>query len=216
MIEAVVFDMDGVIVDSEPVWQEARIDLIGEHGGVWTERDGDDTRGRASEVWANSISERLEGALTPEEVFAEILQRMVARYEERLPVFAGAVEAIQGVADAYTVAVASGSPNVLIDLVLEKSGLDQVAAAVGYGDEMPRGKPAPDVYLDVLNRLDVDSSRSVGVEDSESGLMSVQAAGMHSIAVVSPEYRLSGDVLGPTALQIERLEDLTVPMIAAI
>jgi HAD superfamily hydrolase (TIGR01509 family) len=216
MIEAVVFDMDGVIVDSEPVWQQARIDLIGEHGRVWTGRDGDDTRGRASEVWANRLSERLESAMTPQEVFAEILQRMVARYEERLPLFAGAVDAIQRVANAYTVAVASGSPNVLIDLVLSKSGLDQVTAAVGYGDEMPRGKPAPDVYLDVLNRLDVDPSRSVGVEDSESGLMSVQAAGMHSMTVVSPEYRLSGDVLGPTALQIERLEELTVPMIAAI
>jgi HAD superfamily hydrolase (TIGR01509 family) len=216
MIEAVVFDMDGVIIDSEPVWQQVRVDLIGERGGVWTDRDGDDTRGRSSEVWSARISERLGGSLTPAEVFEEVLERMAALYERELPLFPGAVEAIERIAAGYTVAVASGSPNVLIDLVLDRSGLDGVAAAVGYGDEVPAGKPAPDIYLDVLARLGVGPTRAVGVEDSESGLMSVQSAGMHSIAVVSSDYQLSEEVLGRTAGRIESLDELTVAMIDAI
>jgi HAD superfamily hydrolase (TIGR01509 family) len=216
MIEAVIFDMDGVIIDSEPVWQQVRVDMMGERRGVWTARDGDDTRGRSSEVWSARLSERLGGELTPEEVFAHVLERMDASYRASLPLFPGAVGAIERIATNYTVAVASGSPNVLIDLVLEQSGLDRVAVAVGYGDEMPNGKPAPDIYLDVLDRLGVDPSRAVGVEDSESGLESVQAAGMHSIALVSPGYQLSGDVLGRTTVQIERLEELTVSMIDQI
>jgi HAD superfamily hydrolase (TIGR01509 family) len=213
MIEAVVFDMDGVIIDSEPVWQQVRVDLIGERGGVWTERDGDDTRGRSSEVWSARISERLGGALSPQEVFDEVLERMVTSYESRLPLFPRVVEAIERIAANYTVAVASGSPNVLIDLVLEKSNLHRAAAAVGYGDRVPAGKPAPDIYLDVLERLGVDPTRAVGVEDSESGLRSVQSAGMHSIAVVSSGYQLSEEVLSRTAVQIERLDELTASMI---
>lgn len=213
MIEAVVFDMDGVIIDSEPVWQQVRVDLIGERGGVWTDRDGDDTRGRSSEVWSARVSERLGGALSPEEVFDEVLERMAASYQERLPLFPGAVEAIERIAAKFTVAVASGSPNALIDLVLDKSGLRAVASAVGYGDRVPSGKPAPDIYLDVLERMGVDPTRAVGVEDSESGLRSVQTAGMHSIAVVSSDYRLPEEVLGRTAVHIERLDELTTSMI---
>lgn len=216
MIEAVVFDMDGVIIDSEPVWQQVRVDLIGERGGVWTDRDGDDTRGRSSEVWSARISERLGGALSPEEIFDEVLERMATSYESSLPLFPGAVEAIGRIAENYTVAVASGSPNVLIDLVLEKSSLQRVAAAVGYGDRVSAGKPAPDIYLDVLERLGVEPTRAVGVEDSESGLRSVQSAGMHSIAVVSPDYQLPADVLDRTAVRIEGLDDLTTSLIDGI
>lgn len=216
MIDAVVFDMDGVIIDSEPVWQQVRVDLIGERGGMWTDRDGDDTRGRSSEVWSARISERLGGALSPEEVFDEVLERMATSYESSLPLFPGAVRAIERIAANYTVAVASGSPNVLIDLVLEKSNLHRVAAAVGYGDRVPAGKPAPDIYLDVLERLGVEPTRAVGVEDSESGLRSVQSAGMHSIAVVSSDYQLPADVLDRTAVRIERLDDLTASMIDGI
>jgi mannitol-1-/sugar-/sorbitol-6-/2-deoxyglucose-6-phosphatase len=141
---------------------------------------------------------------------------MATSYERYLPLFHGAVDAIERIANHYTVAVASGSPNRLIDLVLENSGLHRVAKAVGYGDEMPAGKPAPDIYLAVLEQLGVDPDHAVGVEDSESGLQSVQTAGMHSIAVVSPEYQLSGDVLARTSLQVENLDQLTVSMISGI
>ncbi|HET9259158.1 MAG TPA: HAD family phosphatase, partial [Acidimicrobiia bacterium] len=162
MIDAVVFDMDGVIVDSEPVWQQVRVDLVEEHGAIWTDADGDACRGSESGFWAAMVSERLAGALTPSEVFEEILARMARSYDEHLPVFPGAVEAIERVGSEYRVAVASGSPRELVDLVLAVSGLDRVVEAVGYGDEVERGKPAPDVYLDVLGRLGVDPVRSVG------------------------------------------------------
>lgn len=213
MIEAVVFDMDGVIVDSEPVWQEARVDLVMAHGREWTNEDGDACRGRSSQEWSTRLSGRIDGALSPPAVFDEVLQRMISSYNAGLPLFPGAVEAIEEVATKYPVAVASGSPRDLIDLVLERSGLRRILSDVGYGDEAKRGKPAPDVYLGVLSRLGLSPSRSVGVEDSESGLRSVLSAGMEAVAVVSPDYQLPEDLVASTALQVGRLSDLSLPVL---
>lgn len=212
MIEAVVFDMDGVIIDSEPVWQQVRVDLVTEHGAVWTDADGDAVRGSESEFWATMVSQRLAGALTPDEVFEEIMRRMVNVYEEHLPLFPGSVEAIERVGSRYRVAVASGSPRMLVDLVLAGSGLDRIAEAVGYGDEVARGKPAPDVYLDVLSRMDVAPANAIGVEDSVAGLTSLLAAGMRAIAVVSPDYELPPEILARTEARLEALADLTIPI----
>lgn len=216
MIEAVVFDMDGVIVDSEPVWQEVREDLVHSHGSDWTKEDGDSCRGVSSDVWSTRISDRLGGALTPGEVFADVIGRMSSAYEAAVPFFPGAVEAMERIAMEYRIAIASGSPNVLIDLVVAHSGLQDRFAAVGYGDEVDRGKPSPDIYLRVLERMGVRSSDAVGVEDSLAGLRSVRAAGMHAVAVASPGYRLPADLIEQTALQLPSLADLTVPMIASI
>lgn len=210
MIEAVVFDMDGVVVDSEPVWQKARVDLVDSYGRVWTDQDGDACRGRSSEEWSTRISERIGRELTPEEVFKEILRRMISAYEVQLPLFPGAIDAIERIATKYPVAVASGSPRDLIDRVLDRSGLSRVCSAVGYGDEVECGKPAPDVYLDVLDRMGVTPSNAIGVEDSESGLRSVAAAGMHAVAVVSADYQLPDDLVAKPSLQVQHLRDLTL------
>jgi mannitol-1-/sugar-/sorbitol-6-/2-deoxyglucose-6-phosphatase len=211
MIEAVVFDMDGVIIDSEPVWQQVRVDLVTEHGAIWTDADGDACRGSESEVWSTMVSMRLGGLMTPNEVFDEILARMAASYKHHLPLFDGAVETIERVALEHRVAVASGSPRVLVDLVLATSGLDRVTEAVGCGDEVERGKPAPDIYLDVLERMGVEPRRSVGVEDSVAGLTAVLAAGMHAIAVVSPGYEIPYEILERTDARLDSLADLTIP-----
>jgi HAD superfamily hydrolase (TIGR01509 family) len=216
MIDAVVFDMDGVIVDSEPVWQQVRVELVGDHGQAWTTADGDACRGRESREWSARISQRIRGALTPQEVFDEVLMRMIAAYEEVLPVFPGAVEAIETIGQEYAVAVASGSPRALVDLVLGRTGLNRLSATVGYGDEVGRGKPAPDVYLGVLDRMGVAPERAVGVEDSVSGLESVLSAGMHAIAIVSPGYHLPQEIVARAALRLSRLGDLTLPMLESL
>lgn len=216
MIEAVVFDMDGVIVDSEPVWQRVRVDLMDEHGAEWTGADGDGCRGVASAVWSSRMAARLDAAMSAEDVFSNVLERMVVAYAHRLPLFPGAVEAIERIATRYTVAVASGSPRELVDFVLDGSGLTRLCAAVAYGDEVRRGKPAPDIYIDVLEKIHVAPSHAVGVEDSESGLRSLHAAGMQSIAVVAPDYALPPDILALTAATIDGLGDLTLSVIDAI
>lgn len=210
MVRAVVFDMDGVIIDSEPVWQEVRVAFVGEYGEEWSQADGEACRGRESEVWSAMISDRIGNALGADEVFTEILSRMVDSYDRELPLFPGAVETIERVAGEYRVAVASGSPNVLIDVVLRRSGLDRVCSAVGYGDEVPRGKPAPDVYLNVLEQLDVPPRDAVGVEDSEAGLRAVLAAGMQAIAILSPDYVLPDEMLARTAVRLASLPELTL------
>lgn len=215
-IEAVVFDMDGVIVDSEPVWQRIREELVADLGGTWTSTDGDRCRGRPSEVWSTMISRRVGGAMNPDEVFEEVLSRMMSSYEWRLPLFPGAIESIISISEEYTIAVASGSPSGLIDTVLERSGLDSVCAAIGYGDNVAEGKPAPDIYLDVLQLLEVEPSRAVGVEDSLAGLQAVQAAGMQSVAVVAPGYSLPLGVLKNTQARVNGLGELTVGIIDAI
>lgn len=216
MIEAVVFDMDGVIIDSEPIWQRVRARLVDEHGGVWTTEDGDRCRGLASGNWSARMAQRLDQRLAAAEIFDLTLQGMVAEYEAELPTFPGAIETVELIASEYAVAVASGSPRALIDVVLHQSGLDRVCEAVGYGDEAERGKPAPDIYLDVVRRLGVEPASAVGVEDSESGLTAVQSAGMHSVAVVSPNYVLSNTVLGRAVLVLQSLSELTPGMIRSL
>jgi len=216
VIEAVVFDMDGVIVDSEPVWQQVRVELMGEHGAEWTDADGDRCRGVSSADWSWRMAERLNGVTSAEDVFANVLERMVVAYAQRLPLFPGAVEAIERISTRYMVAVASGSPRELVDFVLAGSGLDRLCDAVGYGDEVPRGKPAPDIYIDVLEKLHVVPSKAVGVEDSESGLRSLHAAGMCSIAIVTPDYALPRDILAQTVATVGRLGDLTLSVIDGI
>lgn len=216
MIDVVVFDMDGVIIDSEPVWQEVREKFVHAHGSVWTQEDGDSCRGVSSQAWSTYISERLDGELTPQEVFLGIIEQMASVYDTAVPFFSGAVEAIERIASRYTIAVASGSPNELIDLVIANSGLQDLIGAVGYGDEVVHGKPEPEIYMGVLERLRVEPSSAVGVEDSLAGLRSVLAAGMYPIAIVSPDYQLPDELVERAVLQVPSLADLTVAMIDSV
>lgn len=187
-VEAVVFDLDGVIVDSEHVWDEARQQLAREHGVRWPERASRDMMGMSSPEWSAYMRDVVGIPAEPQEISAEVVRRLEAIYRERLPLIPGAAEAVERMAERWPLALASSSNRELIDLALELSGLARFFRATVSSEEVARGKPAPDVYLEAARRLDVDPERCAAVEDSENGILSAKAAGMRVIAAPNLEY----------------------------
>jgi HAD superfamily hydrolase (TIGR01509 family) len=210
MIEACVFDLDGVLIDSEPTWEEVRREFVRERGGMWAP----DTQGRLmgmnSQEWASYLSRDLGVGLPPAEVAEIVVHRMAGRYRERLPLLPGAVEAVRRLAGRWPLGLASSSPRRLVDAVLTTAGLAECFAVIISTDEVGRGKPAPDVYLAAAKRLHVAPSSCVAIEDSTNGLRSAIAAGMQAIAVPHAPYPVDPDVLLQAALVLPTLSELTV------
>lgn len=207
-IEAVVFDLDGVIVDSEHVWDEARQRLAEERGGRWHEHASRDMMGMSSPEWSRYMRDVVGLPDEPEEINAEVVRRLVAVYREELPLLDGAVEAVESLAERWPLGLASSSNRELIDLVLRESGLDRWFVATVSSEEVPRGKPAPDVYLEAARRLGTAPGRCAAVEDSENGIRSAKAAGMRVVAIPNPQYAPADDALA--------LADTVLPAVAAL
>ena len=188
MIEAIVFDLDGVIVDSEQVWDDVRERYTEEVGGTYTAAAARDMMGMSSHEWSRYMSERLGVPGTPEEINAEVVRRMLARYGEAPPLIPGAVEAVRRVASRWPLAIASSSNPELISVVVTAAGLDDVFPVRVSSQEVARGKPSPDVYLEAARRLEVAPTDCGAVEDSHNGIRSAKAAGMFVVAVPNPHY----------------------------
>jgi HAD superfamily hydrolase (TIGR01509 family) len=174
--DAVVFDMDGVIVDSEQVWDEVRERFTRESGGSYIETATRDMMGMSAPEWSRYMSETLGVPGTPEEINDAVVVRMLERYREAPPLIPGAVDAVRRVGDRWPVAIASSSKPELIDVVLRVAGLDVLIGVAVSSQEVARGKPAPDVYLEAARRLGVDAARCAAVEDSHNGIRSAHAA----------------------------------------
>jgi HAD superfamily hydrolase (TIGR01509 family) len=209
VIEAVVFDLDGIIVDSEHVWDEVRQRLAEERGGRWHDQASRDMMGMSSLEWSRYMHDVIGLPQPPEEINAEVVRRLEAIYREELPLIPGAVEAVQRLAKRWPLAVASSSNRELIDFVLEESGLARFLQATVSSEEVPRGKPAPDVYLEAARRLGADPARCAAVEDSENGIRSAKAAGMRVIAVPNPRYPPAEDALAEADLVLDSIAELT-------
>lgn len=209
-IQAVVFDMDGILIDSEVLWRQAREEFAADHGMTWSAEDQESTMGCNTRMWSRLMVERLDlrARLGMDEaaIAREIKARLLAKYEVHLPEREGAIAAVRLVATRYKVALASGSPNELAAHVMKVTGLDKVFLATTYGDDVAHGKPAPDIYLDVLQKIGVKPEHAVGVEDSGNGIRSLRAAGMGIIAAPGPEFPLGPEVL---ALADVRIAELT-------
>jgi HAD superfamily hydrolase (TIGR01509 family) len=205
--------MDGVIVDSEQVWDEVRAEYTREAGGRYTDRSARDMMGMSSTEWSTYMSEELALAGTPEEINAAVVERMLERYGEAPPLIPGAIEAVRAVAERWPVAIASSSNPELIDVVLTASGLDDVVQVAVSSQEVPRGKPAPDVYLEAARRLGVEPDDSAAVEDSENGIRSAKAAGMIVIAVPNPHFPPDPEALAQADLVLQSIRELTPDVI---
>jgi HAD superfamily hydrolase (TIGR01509 family) len=208
VIDAVVFDLDGVIVDSEHVWDEAREGLARERGGRWHDNAQRDMMGMSSVEWSRYMHETIGLPEPPEETSAEVVRRLEAIYREELPLMPGARDTVERLAASWPLAVASSSNRPLIDLVLELSGLARFFDATVSSEEVPRGKPAPDVYEEAARRLGVDPTRSAAVEDSENGIRAAKAAGMRVVATPNPRYPPSDEALALADVVVERIADL--------
>jgi HAD superfamily hydrolase (TIGR01509 family) len=213
---AVVFDLDGVLVNSEPLWEEVRRGLVQECGGRWGTDSQRRLMGMSTQEWARYLSEELGVGLPPEEVARVVMDRVAARYAEVLPLLPGAVEAVHRLHARWPLGVASSSPRHLIGVVLGLAGLQSVFRTTVSSDEVGHGKPAPDVYLLAAQRLGVSAAACAAVEDSSNGLRSAAAAGCCVIAVPRPNYPPEPDALALASLVLNGLDALTVEAVERI
>ena len=214
-VAAVVFDMDGVLVDTEHLWDEVREELTTEWGGRYTPEAQEAMMGMSSREWSRYLHETVGLREPPETINAEVVRRMLARYEVELPVITGATEAVRRLdAAGYRLAVASSSNRELIDAVLRRLELAALFEVTVSSEEVERGKPAPDVYLETARRLDVEPARCVAIEDSASGIRAAHAAGMRVIAYPNRHYPPSADVLASADVVVESLDalDTAIPV----
>jgi len=216
VVEAVVFDMDGVLIDSEPVWERVRRGFVAEHGGHWAADAQDRMMGMSTGEWSAYLSADLGVGLPPAQVAEQVVAAMTAQYQAHLPLLPGAVDAVRALAARWPLAVASSAPRSLIDAVLDASGLRPAFAAAVSSEEVPRGKPAPDVYLEATARLGIAPAACAAVEDSANGLRSAAAAGLAVIAVPRPEYPPAAEALDLARLVLDSLTELTTGTIAAL
>ena len=216
MIEAVVFDLDGVLIDSEPVWEQVRRGLVTERGGHWAADAQRRLMGMSTPEWARYLSEDLGVGLPPGEVAALVTERMAARYREHIPLLPGAADAVRRLAARWPLGLASSAPAVLIETVLQAAGLRPDFQVTMSTEQVPHGKPAPDIYLAVAGHLGVEPSDAAAVEDSSNGLRSAAAAGLHVIAIPRPEFPPDPDALAQTSLVLPGLDGLTPDTVAAL
>jgi HAD superfamily hydrolase (TIGR01509 family) len=215
LIEAVVFDMDGVLVDSEHIWDQVREQLARERGGRWSDRAQADMMGMSSVEWSRYMHDVIGLAEPPEKISDEVVRRMQARYERDLPVVPGAVAAVRRLAGAYRLGVASSSNRPLIDAVLSVTGLAPLFEATVSSEEVARGKPEPDVYLEAARRLDVEPARAAAIEDSTNGIRSARAAGLRVIAIPNRRYAPPDDALALAHVVLSSLDELTRNVVSA-
>ena len=213
MIEAVVFDLDGLLIDSEQVWDSVREQYVRERGGRYDDEVQRALMGMSSREWSRYLHEVAGVPDDPQAINDEVVRRMLAAYRERLPLVEGAVEAVERIAARWPLALASSSNRPLIDAALDASGLARFFRVTVSSEEVPRGKPAPDVYLEAARRLDVEPTRCAAVEDSHSGIRAAKAAGMRVVAVPNATYPPGEDALAEADAVLGSLKELTAEVI---
>ena len=207
--DAVVLDLDGVLVDSEERWDQARRELVAERGGRWTDEATHAMLGMSSPEWSAYVRDELGVDLSAEEINAAVVERLVAGYRRELLLLPGAVEAVRALAERWPLGLASSSNAPVIGLVLEETGLDGAVRAWVSSEQVARGKPAPDVYLEAAQRLGVDPAGCVAVEDSSNGIRSAAAAGMAVVAVPMRAFPPAPDALALAAVTVDGIAAVT-------
>jgi HAD superfamily hydrolase (TIGR01509 family) len=213
LIAAVVFDLDGVLLDSEQVWDEAREQLAKERGGRWHPQAQRDMMGMSSTEWSRYMHETMGLPEPPEQINREVVERLSAIYRKHLPVLPGAEEAVERLAARWPLGLASSSNRELIDLALELLGVDHLFAATVSSEEVARGKPEPNVYLEAARRLGVDPAEAAAVEDSHNGILSAKAAGMRVVAIPNSHFPPDEAALAEADVVLDSLAGLTAEAI---
>jgi HAD superfamily hydrolase (TIGR01509 family) len=206
---AVVFDMDGVLVDSESVWDDVRKRFVEEKGGHWHDGAQRDMMGMSSVEWSNYVRDRLGVDMEPEEISRAIADRVADVYRENLPLLPGAVEAVNSLAGEWPLGLASSSNRHVIDLVLDLAGIADAFQVTVSSEEVGAGKPAPDVYLETAKRLGKEAPACVAIEDSTNGIRSAHAAGLALIAVPNQDFPPEPDALGLADVTVTSLTEVT-------
>ncbi len=215
-IEAVVFDLDGVLIDTESVWEDVRREYVAAAGGRFLPDSQQRLMGMSTGEWSRYLSEDLGVGRTAKIVAADVLAAMADRYRTDLPLIPGGVEAVRRLGTRYRLALASSSARILIDQVLDTAGLTGAFEATYSTEQVPRGKPAPDVYLTAVEALGLTPAVCAAVEDSSNGLRAAAAAGLAVIAVPHDTYPPAPDALAAADLILSGLDELTVEAVAQL
>jgi HAD superfamily hydrolase (TIGR01509 family) len=212
--DAVVFDMDGVLIASEEVWDAVREEYVRERGGRYDDEIQRAMMGMSSPEWSRFLHDEAGVPDAPDEINAEVVRRMLAAYREHLPLLPGAVEAVQRLAEHFPLGLASSSNRELIDTVLDVAWITRYFAATVSSEEVAHGKPAPDVYIEAARRLDVDPTSCTAVEDSHGGIRSAKAAGMRVVAIPNPTYPPDDEALALADVTVGSLDELTAGVVS--
>lgn len=215
-IQAVVFDLDGVIIDTEEVWEEVRRGYVAEHGREFRPDSQDRMMGMSTGEWSAHLADEVGVPRSAAEVAADVLGRMAERYRADLPLIPGAVETVRALGAEFRLALASSSARILIDQVLATAGLTDEFEVTLSTEEVPRGKPAPDVYLTAVERLGLTPVDCAAIEDSSNGLRSASAAGLTVIAVPHGVYPAAEDALAGATLVVRAITEVTPEVIAKL
>jgi HAD superfamily hydrolase (TIGR01509 family) len=213
---AVVFDLDGVLIDSEPVWDEIRQGLAAGAGLSWPAAATRAMQGMSTREWSTYLAEEVGLPGSPAELAHQVIDAVAERYATHLPLLPGAVDAVRRLATRWPVALASSAPRRLMDTVLSTTGLGAVFTITISTEEVAAGKPSPDVYLETVRRLKVDATRSIAIEDSTNGLRSASAAGLIVIAAPQPSSPPATDALALASAQVDGVGAVTVEMIDSL
>jgi HAD superfamily hydrolase (TIGR01509 family) len=208
-IAAVIFDMDGVLIDSEGLWDQAREQITLENGGRWRDEAQRAMMGMSSLEWSRYMHQELGVAMDPEQISDTVVARLEGLYRERVPLLPGAREVVVACSEVWPLGLASSANRPLIELVLDLTSLRDRFAATVSSEELPRGKPAPDVYLEAARQLSTPPERCAAVEDSTNGLLSAAAAGMTVVAIPNREFPPTRDALSRSALVVDAIKQLT-------
>jgi HAD superfamily hydrolase (TIGR01509 family) len=216
LIDAVIFDLDGVLLDSEAAWRDAKRDLVEEWGGVWKDEASRAMLGMSAPEWSAYMRDELRIDRDPREIDADVVRRLLAGYHERLPLLTGAREAVERLAARWPLGLASSSNLEVIEVVMESGGFAPFFETWVSSEEVARGKPAPDVFLEAARRLGADPARTAAIEDSHNGILSAKAAGMTVVALPNHEFPPGDDAVAEADLVLDALDDLTVEAIEGI
>lgn len=204
-----MFDMDGVLVETESLWDEVRHGLVRDWGGAYPQGTARAIMGMSSTEWSAYLERELGVPRPAREISAEVVRRLRIRFAEELPVIPGAVEAVHALSEAgFAIGLASSSNRELIDDMLERTGLAATIRVSVSSEEVARGKPAPDVYLAATAALGCTPPTCVAVEDSSNGLRAAHAAGLRVIAVPNRDF--------PPAAEAVALADAVVTTTAEV
>jgi beta-phosphoglucomutase-like phosphatase (HAD superfamily) len=216
MIGAIIFDLDGLLVDSEPCWDQVRQKVAAEYGQTWTQADQHLVMGVSTAFWADYMIGRLKLKMSQPEVIERVVSEMLSIYRTHIPYLPGAIQAVHLAARLYPTALASGSERSLIDVVVHDAAMSGKFQAVVCTDDLPHGKPAPDVYLEAARQLGVNPETCVCVEDSSKGILAGKTAGMKVVAV--PDMRFSPDwgVIQQADIVLKSLDEFTAELIQSL
>jgi HAD superfamily hydrolase (TIGR01509 family) len=216
LIDAVIFDLDGVLLDSESAWLAAKRAVVEEWGGRWKDEASHAMLGMSAPEWSVYMSDELALDRSPEEIDAAVVKRLLEVYRERLPLLPGALEAVERLAARWPLGLASSSNLEVIEVVMEAGGFGRHFRTWVSSEEVGRGKPAPDVFLEAARRMAVDPAACAAIEDSHNGILAADAAGMVVIALPNHEFPPGADALAKARCVLDTPADLTVATITGL